>query len=96
MSKNTPKDSVSSLLKKELGGKKLATVNEDKTRNTGGNISFDKILKIAKEKEKKTYGNMKAIVKQVVGTCVSCGVTIDGKEPKEIIKEIDEGKLQVK
>jgi large subunit ribosomal protein L11 len=96
MSKNTPKDSVSSLLRKELGGKKLATVNEDKTRNPGGDISFDKILKIAKEKEKKTYGDMKAVVKQVLGTCVSCGVTVDGKDPRNVIREVDEGILQVK
>src|SRR3972149_946117 len=34
---------VSSLLKKELKKEKLATVNEDKTRNLAGNLPFDTI-----------------------------------------------------
>ena len=32
------------------------------------------------------------VVKEVVGTCVSMGVTIDGKDPKIVIKEISQGK----
>lgn len=85
---------VSSLLKKELHVQKLATVNEDKTRNMAGNLTFDKIVAIAKSKDA-IYGDMKAKVKQVLGTCVSCGVTVDGKSPREVQKEIDEGKIKV-
>ena len=29
--------------------------------------------------------------KEVVGTCVSMGVTVDNKEPKQVIKEIEAG-----
>lgn len=81
---------VSSLLKKELNVQKLATVNEDKTRNLAGNIAFEKIVAIAKSKE--MYGDLKARVKQVLGTCVSCGVTVDGKNAKDVQKDIDAGK----
>lgn len=81
---------VSSLIKKELNVQKLATVNEDKTRNLAGNISFEKVVAIAKSKE--TYGDLKAQVKQVLGTCVSCGVTVDGKNPKDVQKDVDTGK----
>jgi large subunit ribosomal protein L11 len=36
--------------------------------------------------------DLKKATKEVVGSCVSCGVTVDGKNPKEIIKEINSGK----
>ena len=38
--------------------------------------------------------NLKAAVKQVIGTANSmAGVLVEGKRPKEMIKEIDEGKF---
>lgn len=86
---------VSSMIKKELKVQKLATVNEDKTRKMAGDLSFEKILKITKAKEDSITGDMKSKVKQVLGTCLSCGVTVDGKDPREIIKDINEGKLKV-
>jgi len=96
MSKATPKDTVPSLLKKEMGKKKLATVDESKQRVMAGDISFDKIVKVAKEKEGKLPGDLKTVVKQVLGSCVSCGITVDGRDPKDVIKEITEGKKEVK
>lgn len=84
---------VASLLKKEMGVQKLATVGEDKIRKPAGNIAFDKIVSITKGKEDAIIGrNFKQKVKQVVGTCVSAGVTVDGKNPKDVMKEIDAGK----
>lgn len=84
---------VTSLLKKEMGVQKLATVGEDKVRKPAGNIVFDKIVSITKSKEDTIIGkSFKQKVKQVVGTCVSAGVTVDGKNPKDVMKEIDAGK----
>ncbi|MHA1231906.1 MAG: 50S ribosomal protein L11 [Candidatus Helarchaeota archaeon] len=58
-----------------------------------GDISFDKIVEIAKKKEKYLFGkDLKKRVKTIIGTCQSCGITIDGKKPKEILKEINENK----
>ena len=34
---------------------------------------------------------MKAVVKEIVGSCQSVGLLIDGKEPMEVMKEIDAG-----
>mgnify|MGYP001559266523 FL=1 len=82
---------VSSLLRKELKVQKLATVNEDKTRNLAGNVTFDKIVAIAKNKDS-IYGDLKAKVKQILGTCTSCGVTVDGKNAKDVQKDVDGGK----
>lgn len=86
---------VSSMLKRELKKEKLATVNEDKTRNPAGDLPFETIVKIAGSKGSITGKTAAAKVKQVLGTCVSCGVTVDGKDPKIVIKEVDEGKYQV-
>jgi large subunit ribosomal protein L11 len=85
---------VTSMIKKELKIEKMAKVNEDKSRTTAGNISFHKLIEIAKSKDS-IRGDLKAKVKQIVGTCQSSGVLIDGKTPKEIMIEIEEGKLQI-
>jgi len=85
---------VTALLKKELKKDKLATVNEDKSRNMAGNLPLASIVNIAKSKDS-IKGNTKSKVKQVLGTCVSCGITVDGKDPREIIKEIDAGTVSI-
>ena len=36
----------------------------------------------------------KAAAKEVLGTCISLGVTVEGKEPKEILKELEEGNYE--
>jgi large subunit ribosomal protein L11 len=35
---------------------------------------------------------LKTAVKEVVGTCRSMGVTVDGRKPSEVITAINEGK----
>ncbi len=59
------------------------------------NISFNEIINIAKKKI--TDMNVKSLegaVKTVLGTCVSMNVMVDGRNPREVLKEISEGKLQ--
>ncbi len=79
---------TSSLIKKELGVKKMGP-------DQNLNIAFEKILKIAKAKTDDLVGDMKGKVKQVLGTCISAGVKVDGKDPREVQKEVDEGKYKV-
>ncbi|RLG41448.1 MAG: 50S ribosomal protein L11 [Thermoproteota archaeon] len=58
-----------------------------------GDLKFESVLKIAKIKLPDANTNsLKSMVKMVLGTAVSMGVTVEGKDPREIIKEIDEGK----
>ena len=81
---------TSSLLKKEAGIEvaKRVTGNE-----VLGNVTFEQILKIAKMKMKDLNTNdLKAAVKMILGTALSLGLTVDGKNPKEVIKEVNEGK----
>ena len=54
------------------------------------------ILDIAKKLRAKSYAKeFKGTVKEVLGTCVSVGCTIDGKSPKEIQGAIDDGEIDV-
>ena len=58
-----------------------------------GNITMQDVIEIANMKKNDLLGKeMKSRVKEIVGTCVSMGITIDGKNAKEIQKEIEEGK----
>jgi large subunit ribosomal protein L11 len=40
--------------------------------------------------------DLKHKAKEVIGTCTSMGVTVEGKKPKETLKDIDEGKYDSK
>jgi large subunit ribosomal protein L11 len=59
-----------------------------------GSLKFDQVVKIAKlKKDELLAKDLKAAIKQVAGTANSMtGILIEGKRPKEIIEEIDEGK----
>lgn len=87
---------VSSLIKKELGIQFAKITEEEKTagKTSTGNLTIDQCVKIAKMKmENLLAKDLKSAVKQVVGAANSLtGVLVEGKRPKEVIKEIDEGK----
>jgi len=40
--------------------------------------------------------SLKEKTKEIIGTCISMGVTVEGKNPKEIRKAIDEGEYNSK
>jgi large subunit ribosomal protein L11 len=85
---------TSSLLKKEAGIEiaKITREEKEKGKKWVGNISFEKVLKVTKMKEKELEGKiLKSKVKQVLGTCLSLHLLVDNKDPREVIKEIDQG-----
>ena len=58
-----------------------------------GNLSTEQVVKIAQMKIKDSYAkDAKAALKEVLGTFVSMGVTVDNKDPREVQKEVDKGK----
>jgi len=58
-----------------------------------GDLNMEQAVKIARMKSAELLSpNLKAAVKEVLGSCVSMGVTVDGKDPREVQKEIDQGK----
>jgi large subunit ribosomal protein L11 len=81
---------TTALIMKELGVEKGS--GKPKTEKIG-DLSLEKALKIARMKQESVLGkNIKKAVKEVVGTCVSMGATVEGKDPREVQKEIDQGK----
>jgi large subunit ribosomal protein L11 len=58
-----------------------------------GNLTLAQAIRIAKMKQAELLApNLKLAVKEVLGSCISMGVTIEDKDPREVQKEIDEGK----
>jgi len=58
-----------------------------------GDLSVEQIVRIAKIKRPELLAKtLKGAAKEMMGTCVSVGVTIEGKDPREVQKEVDDGK----
>ena len=76
------------IIKKEAGIEKGAGNREA----PAGDISMDKIVAVAKKKGNSLGSDVKSTVKEVLGSCLSMGITIDGKNAREVIKEVDQGK----
>jgi large subunit ribosomal protein L11 len=58
-----------------------------------GDLTMEQVLRIAKIKRPELLAkNLKTAAKEVLGSCVSMGVTVEGRDPREIQREIDEGK----
>ncbi|MGZ4852004.1 MAG: 50S ribosomal protein L11 [Halobacteriota archaeon] len=59
---------------------------------TVGNISIAQAIKIAKMKRQSSLSyELKNTVKEILGTCVSMGVTVDEKPARDVQKAIDAG-----
>lgn len=58
-----------------------------------GDVGFDKVVKVAKLKMESSYAfDVRGAVKEVLGSCVSMGLKVEGKLPRQVQKEVDEGK----
>jgi len=81
---------ASSLILKEAGIEKgSGNPKADKVAD----ILIEQIIKVAKMKEQNLLGkDLKAKVKEIIGTCNSMGILVEGKLPTEALKEVDQGK----
>ncbi|KAB2071267.1 hypothetical protein ERO13_A08G198100v2 [Gossypium hirsutum] len=69
-----------------------------KTKNIkhNGNIGLDDVIEIAKVMRPRSMAkDLRGTVKEILGTCVSVGCTVDGKDPKDLQQEIDDGDVDV-
>jgi large subunit ribosomal protein L11 len=81
---------ASALILKELGIEKGS--GSPKATKVG-NLTAEKILKISDMKQTSMLGKTKKDrFMEIVGTCVSMGVTVDGKDPRDLREDIDSGK----
>ena len=62
-----------------------------------GDVTIESIVKVANTKLEKSYASsLKSVAKTIIGTCLALGIKIEGKTPKEITAEINEGKWDEK
>jgi large subunit ribosomal protein L11 len=62
-----------------------------------GDLPFDKVVSIAKSKIAGSYAkSVRSAVREVVGSCVSMGVKVEGKDAREFMAELDSGKWDSK
>lgn len=78
---------TAALIIRELG---ISKGSGEAGRTSAGDLSFDRVVKIALIKKSQLKSKtLKAAVKQILGTCLSMGVTVEGKDPRLIQREID-------
>lgn len=80
---------TSEMIKKELG---IAKGRTEKGQ-IAGDITIEQAIKVATLKKGGSLAiGIKNLTNEVLGACVSMGVTCKGKHPKEVSREINEGK----
>ncbi len=76
---------VTALLLKEAGKEKGS--GKAKT-DIVGDVSLEAVRKIAEAKSGDMFGrSVEEKVNQVIGTCVSLGLTVDGQDPRALLQE---------
>lgn len=85
---------TSALLFREAGlDKGSGEPNEKKVAD----MTMDQVIKIAKMKRDDiTAIDFKDTVRTVLGTAQSCGLTVDGMDPKDVADKIKSGEITVK
>jgi large subunit ribosomal protein L11 len=85
---------TSALVAKESGiPKGSAKPNSDFV----GGLTMDQVVVIARSKIAGSYAaSIRSAAKEVVGSCVSMGVKVEGKDAREFMEEIDDGKWDSK
>ena len=80
---------ASGLIKKEAN---LEKASGKAKHEMVADILIEQIIKVAKMKESVTLGkSLKEKVKEIIGTCQSMGILVEGKPAKETLKDVDSG-----
>ena len=89
---------VSALIKREIGKSGALTEEQGKKgKPENGDLSFESALKIARNKQTVMLASsLKAALCEVAGTCLSMGVIVDGKKPRQFIKLVKSGRYDSK
>jgi|TARA_B110000263_G_scaffold62785_1_gene54017 large subunit ribosomal protein L11 len=80
----------------------LKEANIQKGSGTSGtewvaDIGMDVVIKVANVKLETSYASeIKSVAKQIIGTCQCLGIKVEGKTPKEITVEVNDGKWDEK
>ncbi len=81
---------ASQLIKSELG---IAKGSGTPDKTYVGDMSVDQIKKVARMKfDSLVANNLSGAVREMAGTCYSLGIKVDGKAPRDFIKDVQNGK----
>jgi large subunit ribosomal protein L11 len=82
---------ASALILKQIGVEKGS--GQPRT-NKIGDLSIKQAVQVAKQKESSLLGKtLKMRTKEIIGTCVSMGVTVEGMDPRDAQKKVDAGEF---
>ena len=71
---------------------KIEKGSQDPGLDKVADLKIEQALKVARMKfDALLSADYKHATKEVVGTCVSMGITVEGKDPREVQKEISQG-----
>lgn len=71
---------------------KIEKGSQDPGVDKVADLKMEQALKIARMKfDTLLSPDYKNAAKEIIGTCVSMGITVEGKDPREVQKEVDEG-----
>ncbi len=80
---------TSALIKKEIG---IAKGSDNPKDSFVGNMTLDQVKNVAEMKMDSLVSySLKSAMKEIIGTCNSLGITIDGKPAKQVQREIRHG-----
>ncbi|MCJ2519655.1 MAG: 50S ribosomal protein L11 [Candidatus Thermoplasmatota archaeon] len=80
---------TSALILKEAGVEKGSGTPG---REMVGDLTLEQVVKVARMKEENTLGSdLQQKIQEVLGTCVSLGVTVGGRKPREVQSEVQRG-----
>lgn len=69
---------------------------KEKNIKHNGNISLDDVCEIARiMKDRSCAASFAGGVKEILGTCVSVGCTVDHEDPRDIVSKINDGEIEV-
>ena len=81
---------VSELLKKELGIEKGSGLQK---KTKVANASIEQIISVSKTKLPNLLSRtLETAVKSVLGSCITLGILVESKDPREVIRDIEAGK----
>ncbi|MGC9309147.1 MAG: 50S ribosomal protein L11 [Candidatus Nanoarchaeia archaeon] len=80
---------TSELLKKELG---IEKASGERFKTKVGNLAIEQVISVSKTKHQNMLArDFISALKSVIGTCISMGILIESKDPKDFLEEIKQG-----
>lgn len=80
---------TAALIVKEMG---IEKGSGDPRSEKVGDLSMVQVVSIAKLKREELLSNtLEGAMKEVMGTCLSMGITVDGRDPRDAQRGVDQG-----